>query len=223
MSDYWIVKLDGSQNIIWQQCFGGSSGDIEPHLQKCVDGGYLISGASNSSDGDVTGNHGFSDDVWIVRIDSLGNMMWQNAYGGFDNELIGTVINSSNGGFVVSGSTFSSDGDLSGSGFHGYSDYWIFKLGSGHIGLQKPNDIKEFSVFFNGENNNMHFEYYSKCNEKTQLQLLDLTGRILLQQPLFVSQGFNKQEVQTPELSKGIYFVRLVSESGSLTKKLVAY
>jgi hypothetical protein len=65
--DYWIVKLDGSGNIQWQKCLGGTSADEAHFIIQTSDGGYMAAGYSTSTDGDVTGNHD-STDCWIVKL-----------------------------------------------------------------------------------------------------------------------------------------------------------
>jgi len=66
--DYWIVKLDSSGNIRWQKCLGGSGDDRAYSIQQTSDGGYIVTGYTESNDGEVSGNHG-SKDYWIVRLD----------------------------------------------------------------------------------------------------------------------------------------------------------
>ncbi len=65
--DYWVVKLDNTGAISWQQSLGGSDYDIAYSVEQTSDGGYAIAGGSYSIDGDVTGNHG-AYDYWIVKL-----------------------------------------------------------------------------------------------------------------------------------------------------------
>src|ERR1700750_1494601 len=80
-SDYWIVKLDASGAIQWQKSLGGTAYDNANSIQQTSDGGYIIAGESNSTDGDITGNHGNSD-YWIVKLDASGIIQWQKSLGG---------------------------------------------------------------------------------------------------------------------------------------------
>jgi hypothetical protein len=56
MSDFWIVKLDGSGDIQWQKCLGGSRQEISSSIQLTTDGGYIVAGYTWSNDGDILGN-----------------------------------------------------------------------------------------------------------------------------------------------------------------------
>lgn len=126
--DFWLVKIDTVGNILWQKTYGGSLSDIAFSVMQTPDNGYLVSGESNSSDGDVSGNNGISD-VWIIKTDSLGNIEWQKNYGGSYGEVGKSCTMGVNGGYVVVGATFSDDGDVSNHfGTGNYYDYWVIKI-----------------------------------------------------------------------------------------------
>jgi hypothetical protein len=134
--DYWIVKLDVSGNIQWQKSLGGSSWDEAHAIQQTTDGGYIVAGFSDSDDGDVTGVHGFFFDYWIVKLDNAGNIQWQKAFGGSDDDEAYAIQQTADGGYIVAGYTLSNDGDVT--GHHGDYDYWVVKLDSaGNMQWQK--------------------------------------------------------------------------------------
>jgi len=123
--DFWVVKLDGNGNIQWQKCLGGSTHDAPFSIQQTSDGGYIVAGCTYSNDGDVSGNHG-KDDFWVVKLDSDGNIQWQKALGGSSNDWAHSVQQTSDGGYIVAGDTYSNDGDVS--GYHRDGDFWVVKL-----------------------------------------------------------------------------------------------
>jgi hypothetical protein len=126
-SDYWVVKLDASGNLIWQKSLGGIEDDNAYSVHQTTDGGFIVAGFSGSSDGDVSGNHG-GWDYWITKLDTAGNLVWQKSLGGSWNDLAYSVQETIDGGFIIGGVTGSSDGDISEN--HGGFDYWIIKLDS---------------------------------------------------------------------------------------------
>jgi hypothetical protein len=128
--DYWIVKLDNSGTIQWQKCLGGTDYDIANSIQQTTDGGYIIGGVSSSSDGDVTVNHGYQD-FWIVKLNSAGVIQWQKSVGGSMGEEAYSIQQTSDGGYITVGWSWSSDGDATTN--HGYNDYWIVKLNAGGV------------------------------------------------------------------------------------------
>ncbi len=133
--DYWIVKLSSSGNIQWQTCLGGSGLDDALCIKQTADGGFIVSGDTQSNNGDVSGNHG-GFDSWIVKLDASGNIQWQKCFGGTGDDTTPSVVPIADNGFIVAGSTSSNDGDVSGN--HGGFDFWILKLdSSGNIQWQK--------------------------------------------------------------------------------------
>jgi hypothetical protein len=135
LGDYWIVKLDALGNIIWNKLLGGSALDVPREIQQTTDGGYIVAGYSASSaNGDVTGtNHGLND-CWIVKLDALGNILWNKLLGGNSDERIYSIQQATDGGYILAGySTSSINGDVTATN-HGSNDYWIVKLdASGNI------------------------------------------------------------------------------------------
>ncbi|MDR0647870.1 MAG: InlB B-repeat-containing protein [Synergistaceae bacterium] len=133
--DYWIVKLNAGGTIVWQKSLGGSGNDLAYAIDQTGDGGYVIAGQSESTDGDVSGNHGDMD-YWVVRLDASGNIQWQKSLGGSDNDQAHSIRQTSDGGYIVAGYSQSTDGDVSGN--HGDTDYWVVKLdASGNTQWQK--------------------------------------------------------------------------------------
>lgn len=134
-NDYWVVRLDSNGDLKWQKCFGGSNYDDAQSVQQTIDGGFVIAGTSFSNDGDVTANHG-SRDYWVVKIDTIGNIIWQKSLGGTHDDYASAVKQTYDGGFVVAGRSASTNGDVTGN--QGSDDYWIVKLdGNGNLEWQK--------------------------------------------------------------------------------------
>ncbi len=134
-SDYWVVKLNSTGNIIWQRSIGGSDQDNAFSIHQTAQGDYIVAGRSYSNDGYVIGNHG-SSDYWIVALDSVGNVSWQKALGGSTYDAAHSIQSTVDGGYLIGGVSDSDDGDVIGN--IGGHDYWIVKLNaSGNISWQK--------------------------------------------------------------------------------------
>jgi hypothetical protein len=123
--DIWIIDLDLQGNIKWQKTFGGAEQEYLRSFSTTNDGGYIFTSYTLSNDGDVSGNHG-NWDVWVVKLDKEGSIIWQKTLGGSDGEEAGSIINSSDGGYITACLTRSHDGNVS--GYHGNGDIWIVKL-----------------------------------------------------------------------------------------------
>lgn len=220
VADVWVLKLDSVGTIQWQKCLGGSDAEFGKRIIQLIDGGYLTLNATASTDGDLISNPPALVDVWLARLDSLGNILWQQCLGGSSIEEAFDIQLTSDGGCVFSGVTGSNDGDVSGN--HGGYDMWVVKLAPLPDGVASPvNLITDFAAFQNNISNTLGLSFYCNGNENVSVQLLDLTGRVLLQQPLSVSAGFNKKQVQTGNISTGVYLVRLATDAGAVLKKLM--
>jgi len=123
--DYWVLKLTPNLEISWEKSFGGSNRDIPYFIQQLTDGGYIVTGASASNDGDVSGNHG-NLDYWVVKLTPGGELSWQMSYGGTADDQGKCIRQTRDGGYIVAGQSESGNGDVTGN--HGNSDYWIIKL-----------------------------------------------------------------------------------------------
>ena len=123
--DFWVVKLDKDGNIIWQKTYGGSDYDKANDIAVTPDGGYIVAGGTYSNDGDVSENQG-GEDLWVVKLDKDGNIIWQKTYGGSDWESASAMATTPDGGYIVVGWTGSKDGDVSYN--HGTNDFWVVKL-----------------------------------------------------------------------------------------------
>ena len=119
--DVWIVELNETGNILWQKCYGGSAKEGTGFIKPVPGGGYIFTAYSNSTNGDVTANN--LEDIWLIRIDPVGNIIWQKCYGGSSPEEPCNVL-SVTGGFCVGGTTSSSDWSINNLGG---TDGWIFK------------------------------------------------------------------------------------------------
>jgi hypothetical protein len=129
VNDFWIVKLDSLGGLEWETNLGGSADDGGYTIYVTEDHEYLAAGFTESTDVQVTGNHG-EKDCWIVKLDSEGSVLWRKCYGGSKSEIIYGIAQTSDGGFVFASESVSSDGDLPGN--LGGADFWIFKID--HLG-----------------------------------------------------------------------------------------
>lgn len=136
--DVWAVKTDSNLNIEWQQLYGGSKYDYQGWGLLELEDGYIFLANTGSNDGDVSGFHGVlgdwgTDDIWVVRINTFGEIIWQKCLGGSKLDFGWELIQSDDGGFVVFAYTDSNDGDVIGLHLmypytYTWYDLWMAKL-----------------------------------------------------------------------------------------------
>ena len=140
--DLWVVKVNATGSIQWNQLLGGSSAENGYSIQQTSDGGYILLGSSGSSQrGDVTGTTHGGFDFWVVKLNSSGVIQWQKLLGGSLDDSGYAVRQTSDGGFVLLGESKSSaSGDVTGTNHGAVNsiDIWVVKLNSsGAIQWQK--------------------------------------------------------------------------------------
>ena len=126
-ADMWFVFENGPLTLQTSFTYGGSGDDYANDVVQTSDGGFILAGASNSIDGDVTGNHGGLD-FWIVKLTYNGEIEWQRSFGGSADEAATSIYQNSDSSYTVGGWTHSNDGDVAGN--RGSDDYWIIKVNS---------------------------------------------------------------------------------------------
>lgn len=142
VDDYWIVKMDNAGNIVWENTVGGGNYDKLYSVEETPDGGYIVGGQSLSGGGwgDKSESNKGGYDYWIVKLDEDGVVEWDRSYGGLGNDQLYNVQPTSDGGYILAGT---SDSGISGDKTEnrvGNSDYWVIKTdASGNIVWQ--NDI----------------------------------------------------------------------------------
>ncbi|MEX1131941.1 MAG: T9SS C-terminal target domain-containing protein, partial [Flavobacteriales bacterium] len=114
-------------DILWQHNYGGSSSEAGRKILPTNDGGYIVTARTQSNDGDVIGYYGLTD-IWIIKLNALGELEWQRCMGGSDQEWNETVIRqTSDGGYILGAYTNSTDGDVECSSQE-LSTIWVTKL-----------------------------------------------------------------------------------------------
>jgi len=118
------VQFTGEIDFI--RTYGGSNEDDAVSVASSIDGGYVILGSTQSNDGDIVDKTSTDSDYWVLKVDPQGEIQWSRTYGGSGDERASSISRTSDGGYIISGHSRSSDGDVSGN--EGFHDYWILKI-----------------------------------------------------------------------------------------------
>jgi TfoX/Sxy family transcriptional regulator of competence genes len=113
----------------WVKTFGGSESDVSYSNTTTPDGGVVLTGYSSSNDGDFTGVNIGGNDIFVVKLDSRGDIQWKRMFGGSIDEWGHSISTTTDGGFVLTGWTTSNDGDFKEMN-KGYKDFFVIKLDS---------------------------------------------------------------------------------------------
>jgi len=124
-ADLWVIKITPLGELIWEKTIGGSGFDVGRSIKGMQDGGFLVSGSSRSSDGDVNSNHG-QNDAWVLKINNNGSLVWERSIGGTSIDFANDAIELNDGSVIAVGETISNDGDINLN--QGFTDLLIIKL-----------------------------------------------------------------------------------------------
>ena len=144
--DFWILKISATGTLVWEKSFGGSEIDEAHAISQATDGNYLIVGDTRSNDLEISQNNGAAD-LWIVKITPEGTLLWEKTLGGSSFDVGRSISKTQDNGFLVSGSSRSSDGNLTSN--KGQNDAWVVKINSsGHLEWQKTIGGSEVDFFY---------------------------------------------------------------------------
>ena len=127
VGEFWCHKIDLEGNILWRKYFGGTNNDRSYDSIETAEGDFIIVGSSESSDNDISSPKG-SYDIWVIKLSSNGDFLWERSYGGSKYETANSIIQSSDKKIHILGSTLSDDKDIS---FQmGSSDFCLLTIDS---------------------------------------------------------------------------------------------
>jgi hypothetical protein len=109
--DLWLIKTDAAGKVVWSKTFGGSVDAYGNSVQQTMDKGFIITGRCY-----FPGNRGY--DLWLIKTDTTGNMVWTKTYGGALGDMGVEVRQTDDEGYIITGTTRS---------FTGNYDLWLIK------------------------------------------------------------------------------------------------
>ncbi len=125
VGEYWGIKLDADGQFFWKRYYGGSNNDRSYNVVQANDGGFILIGASESDDFDITDSKG-SYDYWAVKLSAQGALQWTRSFGGSEIDIAYDIALTTEGNFMIVGDARSSDLDVDVN--YGNADVWLIEI-----------------------------------------------------------------------------------------------
>jgi len=257
--DAMIIKTDESGNLLWMETYGGNDTDYFEKIIQTMDGGFAMTGRTES--------YGAGEyDIYTVKTDSHGNEEWSATFGGADNDYGYSIYQTSEGGYIVCGATYSfgaggsdlyivktdsagnmiwdmtkgntdydygssilqlTNGDLVAGGMLNSSSAWLICFDNDtHVlnnGIMKP--PSEFALYPsnpNPFNQSTVISYQLPVSGAVSLLVYDITGREVAKLvDGYQNAGDHEVIFDVGNLSSGIYFAQLSANGQIQSQKLV--
>ena len=156
-ADIRLIKTDASNNILWTKTYGGSYYEKGNSVQQTSDCGYIITGYTESYGANI-------QDAWLVRTDASGNTLWTKTFGGVNIDEGNSVQQTSDGGYIVTGSTRSYGA--------GSYDIWLIKIDP------DPSQVVSGSAYFK-ENGRIRITEDNPANSSTNPSAYIISGNTI--------------------------------------------
>lgn len=185
-------SLSNAQDILWEKSYGGKHADYLFDAQPTADYGFILAGSSlsNKTGNKTDDNHGDLD-YWVWKMNEKGELDWQKSFGGSGFDLLQSIKNTKDGGFILAGTSNSSNNFQKKDTCKGVSDFWIIKLdakgeeqwqktigGNGQDELITAFQTKDGGYMLGGSSSSNPSMKKNSLNEKSSLDSkLDLYGK----------------------------------------------
>ena len=216
--DIYLIKTDSLGDTLWTKKYGGADAEGGFSVQQTADKGYIITGRTESFGAG-------SYDVYIVRTDSLGEMLWEKTCGGIEDDEGRSVQETSDGGYIVAGHTWSFGA--------GGGDVYLIKVGPDTLGIEETarrstlNALCLLEVYPNPFREKIQIRYMMQdtgCRiQNFSLKIYDVSGKEVMYieeagKNSILWDGRDKQGLMLPA---GIYFCEINDRSKTYLKKVI--
>ncbi len=121
--DFWVIKINSQGTLLWEKSLGGTEIDEAKSIVSIDNQYFFILGHTRSSDQNVSISKGGAD-LWLIKIDTHGNLLWEKSYGGNNFDIGNTIRKTNDGNFIIGGNTRSADFITN----KGQNDAWLLKI-----------------------------------------------------------------------------------------------
>jgi len=217
--DAWVFKLNSAGELLWEHALGGSDLDQLITCFELPNEDLLMVGRTRSTDGDVAFNHGATD-VWLVRTDAFGEIIWERTYGGSADEGGGSFHWKPSGNCVVAATSYSNDGDVSGN--HGFSDVWIFELEADQTGIPETGKATDLKIYPNPTSGSLMVGFQLEVPSLVGYSWFHSNGALITEhRSVAMAAGYHMINLSEQGLPAGAYQLVLIMDGQRIVREVV--
>lgn len=208
-NNMYLMKLDALGDSLWTKTYGGIYEESATTLWATTDGGCILAGSSNTfSNGDF--------DAYVVKVDSDGNELWAQNYGGTEIDLIRSIQQTADNGYIMAGYTNSM----------GAGDFDVYLLKTDSLGeIQSasaqngPGDgTDNVTIYPNPTNGSFEVLFHSQQNNWQRMELTTIEGRVL---EIRLNIGALESLERFQATAAGMYLLHVITANGRSTRQVV--
>ena len=201
--DVWLLKTDAYGDTIWTKTYGGAQGDWARSVDQTSDGGYIITGNTNSF------GAGYYD-IYIIKTDTYGETIWTRTYGGPDYEGSMFVKQTPDHGYIIAGSTSSFGA--------GNSDIWLLKVEPDTSGIVERRTVELYhSLPVVSPNPAKTYFTIQSSRPAQRIEIYNTLGQLIREETL--KEGNETQKISLNDIVTGVYFLKIQNETKIIIKK----
>ncbi len=227
--DAFILKLNSSGNLVWAKCTNSGGSACEGlSIQLDIQGNVYTTGIfQNVTDFDPSANtttltSNGSSDIYILKLDPLGNFLWVRGFGNQNFEAAYSIaVYNTNSVYTTGGYTGTVDFDPNGTVFNqtsigGSQDIFIHKLSELNVGLKTNSTaFSDITLFPNPFNDKLNVQLAVPL-QGSQIELYNLLGTLV-----YSDKITSNLEIDMSQHPKGVYFIRIGTNEKMITKKII--
>ncbi|QHT69978.1 S8 family serine peptidase [Rhodocytophaga rosea] len=237
--DYWVIKINSTGTKQWDKRFGGSLTEDLRSLIATSDGGFLIGGKSDSGvSGDKSQASQGGQDYWAIKITSTGTKQWDKRFGGSAAEELRTVLQTSEGGYLLAGRSDSGIGGDKSQASQGGTDYWMVKIAAtgstvsftteaeARVATESPEVAEEsiqLKAWPNPFKGKTTIAFTLPNTELVEVKVYDIVGNEVKSLFIGEAEAGKPYEItwQTSSEKPGMYIIRIGSLSATTYTKVI--
>jgi len=222
MQDFWVVKMDASGNIEWEDNYGGGWAEEISAVEQTSDGNFLVSGDSYSQGNfDKSENNLGVEQAWAIKIDTAGNKLWDKTIFSLGHDEACLVKETHDGCYIAGIQCEADTGGYKTQPSQGAADYWMVKFCMVTAGIATLNNNGGIEICPNPSSGNFQIEFSSEKSLTIKLELLNALGEKVVEQNINSEQGKNNINLNTAISESGIYFLRLTQGENYFIQKVI--